>query len=76
MRVRRVALAAGAELAYAPNDWRDCMLVIKQGSLELESRHGPRRTFVAGDALWLAGLRLRVIRNPGRVKTVLAVMGR
>ena len=34
------------------------------------------RTFVAGDALWLQGLRLRVIRNRGRVGTVLAVRTR
>lgn len=76
MPVRRVALKAGSELAYAPEDWRDCMVVIEQGSVELESRHGPRRTFVAGDALWLAGLRLRAIRNRGRSRAVLAVTSR
>jgi hypothetical protein len=76
MATRRTALPAGGELAYLPDDWRDSLVVVEQGSIELESRHGVRRTFVAGDALWLRGLRLRVLRNRGSSETVLAATSR
>jgi len=40
-------------------------VVVKTGWIELETRSGVRRTFVAGDMVWLAGLPLRLFRNPG-----------
>ena len=66
MPTRRFAIPAGAELPYEPDDWRDSLLVVERGSIELESRHGLRRTFVAGEVLWLQGLHIRILRNRGR----------
>lgn len=73
---RRFALAPGAEVAYVADDWNDSLVVVEAGSIELESLHGVRRTFVAGDMLSLQRLALRVLRNRGRSATVLAFASR
>lgn len=64
-------LLPGAAHAYEPDDWRDALVLVKTGSIELETRSGVRRTFVAGDVLWLAGVPLRLLRNPGPHPAVL-----
>lgn len=71
MPIRRVVIPAGGELPYQPEDWWDSLVVVERGSIELESRHGVRRTFVAGEALWFHGLHIRVLRNRGPNETVL-----
>jgi len=72
MPTRRVAIPAGGEVPYEPDDWRHSLLIVEHGSIELESRHGVRRTFVAGEAFWLQGLHIRVLRNRGPSETMLA----
>ena len=76
MAIRRVTVRAGGELPYEPDDWTDSFVVVEQGSIELESLHGARRTFAAGDMLSLQRLRLRGLRNRGRTATVLALTSR
>lgn len=66
-----VVVAPGAARMYEPREWRDALVTVKCGSIELETRSGARRTFVAGDVLWLAGLPLLLLRNPGPAPTVL-----
>ena len=73
-RWRRIAVPGGDELPYVPADWKGCLVVIERGAIELESRRGVRRTFRRGDMLTLQGLRLRLLRNPGTVETILAAV--
>ena len=68
---REVVVDPGTARLYEPNVWRDALVTVKTGSIELQTRNGVRRTFVAGDVLWLAGLPLRWLRNPGPTPAVL-----
>jgi len=62
---RVVTLEAGRERRYDAAEWRDALVVVERGELELESSAGCSRRFAAGDLLWLAGLPLRALHNPG-----------
>ncbi len=68
---REVVLDPGTAHVYEPCDWRDALVLVKAGSIELETGSGVRRIFVAGDVLWLARLPLRLLRNPGPKPAVL-----
>ena len=76
MRTRRIEVPAGEELVYAPDDWNDSLVVVEEGAIEVESRHGARRTFGAGSVLWLQRMRIRVLRNSGEAATVLTARSR
>jgi quercetin dioxygenase-like cupin family protein len=69
---RRVTVAPGRALAYDEADWRDALVIVERGRIELEATGGGRRTFERGAVLWLAGLPLRALHNhgPGRVVMV------
>ena len=74
--VRKVVLGPGTDRAYEADEWRDSLVVVETGEIELESLHGARCSFVRGDVLWLAGLHLRRLRNRGRVPAVLTATSR
>jgi hypothetical protein len=73
---RVVWLPPGFELPYDPADWRDSLVVVERGELELQGICGNRRTLRAGSILWMTGLRLRMLRNPGPEPTLLAAVSR
>jgi quercetin dioxygenase-like cupin family protein len=75
-QIRRIVVAPGAERAYDEAEWRDALVVVEAGGLELESRSGSSRGFRRGDVLWLIGLPLRALRNRGAVPTVLVAVSR
>ena len=75
-RIRRIVVAPGAERAYDEAEWRDAIVVVESGRLELECSGGTSRGFRRGDVLWLIGLPLRALRNRGAVPTVLVVVSR
>ena len=75
-QVRRIVVAPGAERPYDESEWKDALVVIESGKLELECRSGTRSRFDRGDVLWLIGLPLRVLRNRGAVPTVLVAITR
>ncbi len=66
---REVILAPDAERAYVAAEWRDALVVVEQGSLELVGLSGTRRRLEGGAILWLWDLPLRALRNPGSVNT-------
>ena len=68
---RDVIVEPGATHTFESHEWRDALVLVKRGSIELETRSGARRTFVAGHVLWLERLPLRLLRNPGRTLAVL-----
>jgi quercetin dioxygenase-like cupin family protein len=63
---RVVELPPGAVLVYRPADWRDAIVFVTAGAVELEARGGERRRFRRGDVLCLQALHLRLLSNPGR----------
>jgi len=72
----RITIPAGGEMACSASEWHDQLVVVEQGSLELETRMGMRRTFAAGAVLTLRRMRLTVLRNRGSGTTVLAATSR
>jgi len=71
-----VVLAPGASRACESEVWRDALVLVKSGSLVLETRSGVRRTFTAGDVLWFTGIPLRLLRNTGPKPAVLEAVRR
>ena len=69
-------LAAGGACAYDDEEWRDALVVVKRGEIELECLGGTRRTFRQGDILWLCGLPLRALHNRGTEPAVLVAVSR
>jgi hypothetical protein len=66
---REVVLAPDAERAYVAAEWRDALVIVEEGSLELVGLSGTRRRLECGAILWLWDLPLRSLRNPGSVNT-------
>lgn len=75
-RAREVRIQARGERRYCADDWRDALVIVQDGVLELVSVGGARRTFGLGSILFLANLRLRSLRNPGAVPTLLSAVTR
>ena len=75
-RAREVRIESLGERPYGADDWRNALVIVRSGVLELVSLGGVRRRFGLGSLLFLANLRLRSLRNPGGVPTVLSVVTR
>jgi hypothetical protein len=73
---RRVVLDPGASRPYEPAEWDDALVIVKRGEIDVECLAGGRMRFVAGDMLWLTGLPLRCLRNPGPEPVVLSAISR
>lgn len=73
---REIVVAAGRSRAYDEDDWRDAIVVVERGEIELETTAGARRCFGRGDVLCLAGLPLRALRNRGEKTAVLVAVSR
>lgn len=74
--VRVVTVEPGRARPYASAEWRDAMVVVEVGSLELECVDGGRERFERGDVLMLAGLPLRALHCGGEVAAVLVAVSR
>jgi quercetin dioxygenase-like cupin family protein len=73
---RVVALAPGGARPYVAAEWRDTLVFVERGEIELETvSDGPRR-FASGDVLWLSGLPVRALHNPGDEPAVLVAVSR
>jgi hypothetical protein len=73
---RVVTVAAGCSRAYVAWEWRDAIVVIECGELELETAAGVCRSFGSGAILWLDGLPLRALNNRGSGPAVLVAVSR
>jgi quercetin dioxygenase-like cupin family protein len=74
--VRWVTVAPGGRRPYDEADWRDALVIVERGPIELECTAGGRRSFKSGDIMWLVGLPLRALHNPGPEPAVLAAVSR
>ena len=63
-RRRVVELAAGEDLAFEPAAWRDAVVFVAAGEVELECRGGERRRFGMGAVICFAPP-VSVCRNCG-----------
>jgi hypothetical protein len=71
-----VVLAPGAERAYREAEWRDALVVIERGEVDLELIGGGRCRLRQGAVIWLTGLPLGTIRNPGSEPALLVATSR
>jgi CRP-like cAMP-binding protein len=74
--VRVHVLEPGCERPYDAAEWRDALVEVDRGEVDLEFRSGNASRFGAGDVLWLCGLELRALHNRGRVPAVLVALFR
>ena len=74
--VRTVRVEPGASLPYEEADWRDALVTVESGELELVMACGRSCYFQSGDLLWLQGLPLASLRNRGEEPTVLLAASR
>ena len=61
---RVVSVPPGGVLDYDEADWRDALVLVVRGEIQVEARGGHER-FARGAVLSLAGLPLRALRNHG-----------
>ena len=73
---RVVTIPPGGVRAYQEAEWRDALVVVERGSIELETRQGRRRAFRTGDMLCLIGLSLRALHNHGPEPVLLVAVSR
>ena len=74
--LREIAIAPGCGRAYAEAEWRDALVVVERGEVELECLGGSCHSFQRGDVLWLVGLPLRRLRNRAAESAVLVAFSR
>jgi hypothetical protein len=74
---RRVTtIPPGERRAYVEAEWRDSIVLVEQGQIELECAHGGRRRFGRGDLLWFVDLDLRFVHGTGTEPAVLVAISR
>ena len=73
---RTVVLDPGTTRPSTDTEWRDALVVLLRGEVDLECLAGGRRRFRAGAVLWLVGIGLRALHNVGVGPAVLLVVAR
>jgi hypothetical protein len=76
MGVRMVVVGPGRARPFDDADWRDALVVVERGEIELEWLSGTRQRFGADAVLWLEGLSLRALHNSGPRSAVLVAVSR
>ncbi|HEY6888363.1 MAG TPA: hypothetical protein VI300_11305 [Solirubrobacter sp.] len=74
--VRVVAVPPGGSRAYDEAEWRDALVVVRSGEIELLGVSGACLSFGQGDLLYLQGVPLRTLHNPGVEPAVLVAVSR
>jgi hypothetical protein len=74
--VRVVAVAPGGDRPYDEDEWRDALVLVRSGEIELRGVSGASRCFGRGDLIWLEGVPLRLLHNPGSEPAVLVAISR
>jgi hypothetical protein len=74
--LRGVIVEPGRERVYDETEWRDAIVMVERGRIELVCWDGDRHGLGRGHVLWLHGLPVRVLYNPGREPAVLVAISR
>lgn len=72
----RITLEPGAGRLTEPMAWRDCLVLVEHGTVEVECEGGSRRSFAAGEMLALECLPVRALRNHGPAEARLLAVRR
>jgi hypothetical protein len=75
-QLRVATIAPGRQRASRADEWRDALVVVERGQVEVECLGGSRHRFGCGDLLCLSGLPLRALHNPGSEPAVLVAVTR
>ena len=75
-RRRTVTIAAQETMPYVAEHWRGAIVTIQRGSVDLCCVRGGRRRFGEGAILFMDGLALESLRNPGVDDVVLVAVSR
>jgi hypothetical protein len=73
---RVMTIEPGCRRAYEAADWKDALVVVERGDVELETCCGKCWRFSPGAVLCLEGLRLSALRSPGPAATLLVAVSR
>ena len=74
--MRVVVVDPGDTRAYQKSDWRDALVVVERGAIQLVASGGSHRGFTTGDVLCLVGLSIRALHNRGPEPAVLVAVSR
>jgi quercetin dioxygenase-like cupin family protein len=74
--LRAVEVEPGGHRIYHVAEWRDSLVALARGEIELECVDGERRSLERGDIFWLADLPLRALHNPGDRPALLLAVSR
>jgi quercetin dioxygenase-like cupin family protein len=74
--LRTVVLAPGSTRTYREAEWRDALVAVTRGGVELECLSGTSYRFKRGDLVWLTGLPLRALHNRGHEPALLLAVSR
>ncbi|HVL84127.1 MAG TPA: hypothetical protein VM367_07575 [Pseudonocardia sp.] len=66
----------GVARPHDDREWVGALVLLTRGEVDLECAAGGRRRFGAGAVLWLTGLGLRALHNPGTGPAVLLAVTR
>ena len=73
---RVVVLEPRIRKPYRRSEWLDAIVLVDSGIIQLEMIGQPRRCFRRGDVMWLGGLGLSAIYNPGPEVAILIAVWR
>jgi hypothetical protein len=73
---RDVSIAPDDEVAFEASDWRDAIVHLAVGTLEIEDTLGFRGRFESGAILCFDRMPVRAMRNAGRGPLVLVALSR
>ena len=73
---RTIELAAASAFAYVEPNWRDAIVFVACGEVEVECASGERARFREGDILCLVSLHVRLLRNTGTAPAHLLAISR
>lgn len=74
--VRAVAVEAGGDRIYHAGEWRDAIVFVARGEIEVECVSGGRYRFERGNILCLVDLPLRALHNRGSEPALLVAVSR
>jgi hypothetical protein len=74
--VREIALAPGVTRPFRAREWRDVLVMVRAGQIELEGAAGAVARFGAGDVLCLVAARLGALHNRGPQPALLLAISR
>ncbi|QFU90055.1 Glyoxalase-like domain protein [Amycolatopsis sp. YIM 10] len=75
-RRRKVVIPPGGRRCFDEDEWADALVCVESGVVELVCSTGEAPRYGRGALLWLTGLPVEVLCNPGRVDAVVHAVSR